>query len=125
MGIREAGRRRAMWTPVSVAFIATGIAILGMLGAQAVRLGDMRRAKAAWSYLASLGAAADAPPARFDPGMVAGRPGPARRYFPKAIGPGRRRRGVAGVGREGEGGRGGGGGPGCMAMGGRQGRAPR
>ncbi len=78
---------------------AVGVGALG--AATAVRLADARRAEAAWAHLARLGAPA-ARPEPFDPAMVEGLPGPARRWFLRAIAPGTPLRAVAEIEMEGE-----------------------
>jgi len=80
---------------------AAGLAGLGLLGAQAVRLADARRARAAWAWLAAQGEAAG-PPAGFDPAMADGLPAPARRHILHAIAPGTPPRRVAEIEMEGE-----------------------
>ncbi len=83
-----ASRRRAG----RAVLVAAGLAAVGLVSTQLLRVADAREAGAAWATLAGL----DEPrPARFDSGMIAGLPEPARRYFRFAIAPGTPLRAVA------------------------------
>lgn len=88
-GTRPKTGRRGRWAGVAA---AAGSLAAGVLGAQAVRVRDQRRAEAIWVCLSGLGTAR---PTRFAPHLVDGLPEPARRYFRFAIAPGTALRTVA------------------------------
>jgi hypothetical protein len=71
--------------PKGLAISAVGVSAVSLIGAWIARARDGRDARRAWAALATK---AMRPTARFDPGMVAGLPDPARRYFMFAIAPG-------------------------------------